>query len=489
MRVLAKIAIMLILCVGISLANPIPSYDITEFSTNPPWIELVFGSTIDLSGIFIVTDSGLTTIDSGVVAQPGYFVLDQSNTSGFRLGQNGGYIHIEGLHASISYGLYSSIPAPLPNESAAMGDLFWDYNFNQSPNPGGADLVPPCMYGQSRAILNEIAFHNNWENQSNFIELYNTADSTLDISNYQIICNARYTVPQNTLIYPHRYYTLDERDFPSGFTPDTNADNVYLLNSQGSIVDQVGWSSYIGANYSLMRFPDGNVHWGSQWDFMGYDENSSSTFIEGFPSRNAFNRDYSPGLKPIGLTATISSNSVTFNWTNPIWLSVFSDAILHRSTESFPQTPFDGDIVYEGRNQSYIDTNLTEGQTYYYTLFARSSCGLYSEPDSESQISVYIPLVGVNDDALLPEKEAMLSCYPNPFNASTVIRYDLWEAGQIKLAIYNVAGQIIASLEDGQKAAGEYSIIWDGSKYASGSYYARLECAGHLQTTKMILLK
>ncbi len=81
------------------------------------------------------------------------------------------------------------------------------------------------------------------------------------------------------------------------------------------------------------------------------------------------------------------------------------------------------------------------------------------------------------------------SCNPNPFNASTVARFELRDASQVKLAVYNIAGREVAVLADGWQTAGAHNVEWEASSMPSGVYFARLDAGGDSQTRKLILLK
>jgi hypothetical protein len=59
----------------------------------------------------------------------------------------------------------------------------------------------------------------------------------------------------------------------------------------------------------------------------------------------------------------------------------------------------------------------------------------------------------------------------------------------IKLSIYNIQGQLISGLFQGNREAGEHSVAWNASGYPSGVYFARLEAGGSSRTAKMVLLK
>jgi hypothetical protein len=79
--------------------------------------------------------------------------------------------------------------------------------------------------------------------------------------------------------------------------------------------------------------------------------------------------------------------------------------------------------------------------------------------------------------------------YPNPFNPSTLIRYELPEPGHVTLTVLNVLGQRVATLVDDGHAAGAYETTFDGGNLPSGVYLYRLEAGSHVRTRSMILLK
>jgi hypothetical protein len=96
--------------------------------------------------------------------------------------------------------------------------------------------------------------------------------------------------------------------------------------------------------------------------------------------------------------------------------------------------------------------------------------------------------------AALPARFSLEPNYPNPFNSETAIRFALPESGQVELAVYNVAGQKVATLARGAHAAGTYAVKWDGvddqhHALASGVYLLRLRAGEFTQSRSMLLLK
>ncbi|MCU7494909.1 MAG: CHRD domain-containing protein [Ignavibacteria bacterium] len=88
-----------------------------------------------------------------------------------------------------------------------------------------------------------------------------------------------------------------------------------------------------------------------------------------------------------------------------------------------------------------------------------------------------------------PESFDLGQNYPNPFNPTTTIRFSIPSAGNVSLHIYNVIGQKVATLVDGQLRAGQYEVSFDGSRIASGVYFYRISFQNNIVTKKMMLVK
>ena len=94
----------------------------------------------------------------------------------------------------------------------------------------------------------------------------------------------------------------------------------------------------------------------------------------------------------------------------------------------------------------------------------------------------------------MPEQFALHQNYPNPFNPTTTIRFDLPEASQVYLIVYDMMGREVMRLAEGVKPAGYHELRWDGKdasgrQVASGIYFARLVTPEHTRAMKMLLLK
>jgi hypothetical protein len=89
----------------------------------------------------------------------------------------------------------------------------------------------------------------------------------------------------------------------------------------------------------------------------------------------------------------------------------------------------------------------------------------------------------------LPSDYGLIGSHPNPFNASTVIEYELPQASDVTLEVYNILGEKVATLVDSKQQAGYRSIIWDASEVSSGLYFYKLTAGDFSETKRMMLVK
>lgn len=94
-----------------------------------------------------------------------------------------------------------------------------------------------------------------------------------------------------------------------------------------------------------------------------------------------------------------------------------------------------------------------------------------------------------NDATELPTKYFLEQNFPNPFNPSTTIKFDLPEQGMVNLIVYDIVGRKVAELLNESKDAGVHVVSYDGSNLASGLYFYRLQAGKYSQVKRMLLLK
>jgi photosystem II stability/assembly factor-like uncharacterized protein len=89
----------------------------------------------------------------------------------------------------------------------------------------------------------------------------------------------------------------------------------------------------------------------------------------------------------------------------------------------------------------------------------------------------------------MPGKFVLLQNYPNPFNPTTTIIFDSPRRSKVTLNVFNVLGQEVATLVDGEVEMGRHELRWDASGLANGVYFYRLQAGDFVQNRRMILLK
>ncbi|HEY5533614.1 MAG TPA: LamG-like jellyroll fold domain-containing protein [Ignavibacteria bacterium] len=89
----------------------------------------------------------------------------------------------------------------------------------------------------------------------------------------------------------------------------------------------------------------------------------------------------------------------------------------------------------------------------------------------------------------VPGKFDLYQNYPNPFNPVTTIKYEIAKTVSVKIVVFDILGREIKTLVNEVKKSGSYSLVFDASEFASGSYYYRLTAGDYVNTKKMIVIK
>jgi hypothetical protein len=130
----------------------------------------------------------------------------------------------------------------------------------------------------------------------------------------------------------------------------------------------------------------------------------------------------------------------------------------------------------EPKSYSFVDTKLESG-SYTYRLKQIDFDGTFTYSD-EVNVDVEVPLVF-----------ALEQNYPNPFNPSTTIKYSIPEDGFVKLAVYNMLGEEVATIVNASQKAGRYEVNFDATGLSSGVYVYRIEAANYTASKKLMLMK
>jgi hypothetical protein len=134
--------------------------------------------------------------------------------------------------------------------------------------------------------------------------------------------------------------------------------------------------------------------------------------------------------------------------------------------------------------------NWTGSETVTFT--ATDPGGLSDSDQATYTVTSSLAGAGLDrggEEGDVPAETTLEGNYPNPFNPVTTIRYGLSESSRVSLAVYNVLGERIAVLVDGQQEKGYHEVIFDARLLPSGVYFCRLDTGTHSEFRKLILAK
>ena len=177
---------------------------------------------------------------------------------------------------------------------------------------------------------------------------------------------------------------------------------------------------------------------------------------------------------------------VTFGEIRPNWKLVDLSAITEMQNRTEPFW-----IWAESQNPNaaqIMGDDLHFGEGYYFTYNGASA---NASENYEFFIRVTaVGMQGVNDDVTLnPYSYALEQNYPNPFNPTTSITFSLAKAGHTTLNVYNILGEEVAELVNGEMDAGIQEAAFDASALSSGIYFYRLKSGDFAAVKKMVLMK
>jgi serine protease AprX len=166
--------------------------------------------------------------------------------------------------------------------------------------------------------------------------------------------------------------------------------------------------------------------------------------------------------------------------------------VLVRAYPGTVNQPFEQEVIE-------IESAPAGGGSYFHGQFQvrfRSTGGAGTYPNDDwfvDDILLDTP-VGIEEETPVPRSYAVSRNYPNPFNPSTTIEYQLPQSSEVKLVVYNSLGQKVRTLLNQSVESGYHKLLWDGRNdagfsVASGIYIYRFEAGDFRKIQKMILLK
>jgi hypothetical protein len=205
--------------------------------------------------------------------------------------------------------------------------------------------------------------------------------------------------------------------------------------------------------------------------------NSPTGVIDGIRIANSWAQ-----IVPVELTsftATVNANNVLLKWSTATEINNSGFDIERRTPNSdWKKIAFvsGSGTTSEKRNYNFSDKGLSKGK-YQYRLKQIDFGGTFEY----SKV--------IEAEVLSPVKFELAQNFPNPFNPTTSISFTIPQSGNVKLSVYNLLGQEIATLVNEYREAGTYNVEFNAENLNSGVYLYKLESNGLNLTRKMTLLK
>jgi hypothetical protein len=251
------------------------------------------------------------------------------------------------------------------------------------------------------------------------------------------------------------------------------------------------------------------------------DFDTSGTLYTSSQDGKIYEIDQMNGSYNLVTTATIGLNAIAFNpTTNELWgairktFGLGKDSVYTVDLTTGAATPvgvtgfsmMTNDLAFDENNKLYgvTGSSNTEGKFFEINQVDGTGTLIGTGVGFNHTVGVAFSINGpissvVSEDFLIPESFTLKQNYPNPFNPTTKIEFSLPVASDVKLVVYNILGQQVASLINGQRSAGNHSVLWNandsnGMKLSSGIYFYMLKASGidgneFQEIKKMVLLK
>ena len=156
-----------------------------------------------------------------------------------------------------------------------------------------------------------------------------------------------------------------------------------------------------------------------------------------------------------------------------------------------PELQGQGSVTYR-TDYSYKDTEVVPGTKYYYVLSDVTGNPEYGEPVTQHTDKMVnaTPLWADSETGILKDFR-LLKVYPNPFNPSTMISFDvpLDTKHATLLRVYNIKGQLVETLVNEQMKPGTHKIKWNAVNLSSGIYFVEMRAGDKIFNQKITFIK
>jgi photosystem II stability/assembly factor-like uncharacterized protein len=247
----------------------------------------------------------------------------------------------------------------------------------------------------------------------------------------------------------------------------------YAVGSAGIIIKTTNG----GNNWTVQQSGTSNTLSGVVFadELTGYAVGENGTIL----------KTISGGVIPVELTsfnAKLEDNNVELSWQTSTETNNSGFYVQRKAGSEWENLDFvqGYGTTTEEHLYTYVDNleNLNYRGKIYYRL---------KQVDNDGSVE-YSHIAEINYSPK-PDEFALEQNYPNPFNPTTYIKYSLPEGTHVKLTVYDLLGNEVETLVDGNKPAGTYTAKFNGANLTSGIYIYRLQAGDFVSTKRMVLIK
>ncbi len=241
-----------------------------------------------------------------------------------------------------------------------------------------------------------------------------------------------------------------------------------------SAIELIDTVVYAGTSGGIWRSTDN----GANWTFFGFKDTAVTSLL-------GVGTTLFAGT-PYGIYRNDGAGS---GWMRTGFADTSADLIGTRNQMIFARTV---SRLYVSRNDASSWADISDTVSTEFSCFATNDIyvfgGTWGTGVQRRLLSEIV--TGVSPDRnILPVHFALEQNFPNPFNPTTTIDYQLPKAAHVTIKVYDVLGREVATLVAGQEPAGYHEVSFNGSQFASGVYFYKMTSGNHTAIKKLMLIK
>ncbi|HFD32631.1 MAG TPA: T9SS type A sorting domain-containing protein [Gammaproteobacteria bacterium] len=342
-------------------------------------------------------------------------------------------------------------------------------------------------------IINYISYDNNWNSTQTERVIIRNADNSGPVISEVSITQEEIEINETALL---KAKIIDDvSGILTGSTKaimhnlDSSVVYTIILYDDGTHGDEAANDNYYSCTVSPLELGLTILDETYYFDIKAKDNSSSQNETYKDNATNAFIYD-----KPVISNIAILPETPTSNDSITIKCQITDYSNINDAKFYLKQIEEDNYIPYDLFNVANTDTfkNTITPQNagqYLYYIKAVDAYGYYNFSDTLSLTVDSASPIGSEISLDIPKKYYLHQSYPNPFNPTTTIRYDLPISSDVKIDVFNSLGQKIKTLIQKKLPAGHHSVNFNGSALASGVYYYKITAGKFTQVKKMLLIK